>query len=43
VKTLERAFSRVLLRTVESGAWRVMRKIEKLAALTTTRWIRGKG
>jgi len=30
----ERALSRVLSRTVESGAWRVMRKIETLAALT---------
>jgi len=29
-----KSMSRVLLRTVESGAWRVMRKIETLAALT---------
>jgi len=35
-KSRERA-SRVLLRTVESGAWRVMRKIKTLASLTRRR------
>jgi len=34
----ERALSRVLSRTVESGAWRVMREIETLAALRNGGW-----
>ena len=38
-KSGERVLSRVLLRIVESGTWRVERDFETFASLT--RWIRG--